>query len=691
MIEQIVFGVTVLALVALFAYQTQRLRKAINLGKDKKFEDNKRMRMNRVLMLAFGQQKMFKRPIPAILHAFVYVGFLVINFEVLEIMIDGIFGLHRSLSFLGVAYDGLMAVNEVLALLVVLACIIFLIRRNVIKTPRFDKPEMKNWPKLDGNIILFVEITLMFALFAFNITDIKLSEVAGTDLHGAFPISNLMKDIFGSNIETLAIIGRTAWWIHIVGILLFLNYLPISKHFHIILAFPNTYFSKTEPKGQLSSPENITNEIKLLMNPDAMPPEEEGEMERFGAKDVSDLSWNHILNSFTCTECGRCTDVCPANKTGKLLSPRKIMMNIRDRSEDLLKLQERNAEDDKSLLFDYITEEELWACTTCNACVEACPVLIDPLTPIVELRRYLVMEETKAPQELNIMFNNMENNGAPWAMPATARFQWADGLNIPTMAELMSQGKTADILFWVGCAGAFDDRAKKITKAFAGVLKSSGVNFGVLGNEETCTGDSAKRAGNEFLFQMQAMTNIETFEVYGVKKIVTTCPHCFNTLKNEYPALGGNYELIHHTTFLDQLMKENKIPDIGDEFKNKSVTFHDSCYLGRANEIYDSPRNVLESLKAEVREMPSCKENGLCCGAGGSQMFKESENGTKEINIERTEEALTTNAEVIATSCPFCMTMMADGVKNKEKEQEVKVLDIAELVYSAQNKDTEEN
>ncbi|WP_026462271.1 (Fe-S)-binding protein [Adhaeribacter aquaticus] len=452
MISNILFGVITFFAAFFFIWQTKKISKNIKLGRDLAIGGNRSERVNKLLLVAFGQQKMFKRPFPAILHALVYVGFLVINIEVLEILIDGISGTHRALSFLGPAYDVLMAVNEILAFLVIVACVIFLARRNLVKVPRLTwGAEMRAWPRLDANIILIIEIVLMKALFAFNIADLKLHQLAGQELAGSFPISGLLVDIYGNDIDYLEVVRSVGWWLHILGIFAFLNYLPSSKHFHIIMAFPNVYYSRLEPKGKFSTNESITHEIKAMLDPGyQMPALPEGaEPAKFGARDVEDLTWKNLMDAYTCTECGRCTNMCPANITGKLLSPRKIIMDTRDRMEEkgehpaifrpnhYRELGEEGVKvtEEKTLLRGYVTPEELWACTTCNACVEACPVNIDPLSSIVEMRRYLVLEESAAPPALNAMFTNIENNGAPWAFSPSDRLNWADNLFIQEKAD----------------------------------------------------------------------------------------------------------------------------------------------------------------------------------------------------------------------------------------------------------------
>ncbi|KAA3440340.1 4Fe-4S dicluster domain-containing protein [Rufibacter hautae] len=444
MISNIIFLVVALVGIGLFVWQIRKIVRNINMGREKEISGNVSERINTLLLVAFGQQKMFKRPLPAVLHLFVYIGFIVINVELIEILIDGVFGTHRILGVLGPVYSVLMAINEVLGLLVIIACVIFLARRNLTNVPRLTRgPEMRAWPKMDANVILITEIVLMLALFAFNIADQKLAQLGGHQLPGAFPVSGLMVDLFGSDVSTLQVIATAGWWVHIVGILAFMNYLPSSKHFHIITSFPNVYYSKLEPKGQFSNVESITHEIKAMLDPSyVVPPAPEGaDPQKFGAKDVEDLTWKQLLDSYTCTECGRCTSVCPANLTGKLLSPRKIVMDTRDRMEekgesplifDPAKYTEEServkASEERTLLRGYVTPEELWACTTCNACVESCPVNINQLSTIIDLRRFLVLEESAAPASLNTMFNNIENNGAPWAFSPSDRFNWADDL-----------------------------------------------------------------------------------------------------------------------------------------------------------------------------------------------------------------------------------------------------------------------
>mgnify|MGYP000297760954 CR=1 FL=1 len=433
-LPNILFALALSVGIGFFVMNIRKLTRNIKLGKDVDRTDKKPERLKNMIKIALGQSKMVKRPFSGFLHIVVYVGFIIINIEVLEIIIDGLFGTHRI--FKGVLGDGfyafLIGTFEILAALVFIAVILFWTRRNVANIKRFLSKEMKGWPKNDGNYILYFEMVLMTLFLVMNATDTSFQQAGIGN-----PISQFIAPIFnGFSAETIHIIERSAWWIHILGILVFLNYLYYSKHLHILLAFPNTYFANLNPKGQLNNLASVTNEVKLMMDPDAdpyaMPAEgaEETVPEKFGASDVADLNWVQLLNAYTCTECGRCTSSCPANLTGKELSPRKIMMDTRDRLEEVGRNIDANkgtfVDDGKQLLNDYIKPEELWACTSCNACVEECPVNIDPLSIIMDMRRYLVMEESAAPQELNMMMTNIENNGAPWQYNQMDRLNWKD-------------------------------------------------------------------------------------------------------------------------------------------------------------------------------------------------------------------------------------------------------------------------
>jgi len=428
MISQILFIAITIAACVFFSFNLKKVIRNIRLGKNTDRSDQPAKRLKTMIKVALGQTKMVVRPIPAALHFIVYVGFVIINIEVLEIMIDGIFGTHRIFGGLGSVYNFLIGSFEIFAIGVWLACVIFLIRRNIIKLKRFMARELKGWPKSDANYILLTEILLMTAFLFMNAADAKLQTLGAHHYvnAGSFPVSQFLQGLLPDSESALIAVERGCWWFHIIGILAFLNYLPYSKHFHILFAFPNTYFSNLEPKGEFTNMQSVTNEVKAMLDPSFTPPETEAG--RFGAKDVNDLTWVNLMNAYTCTECGRCTAVCPANITGKLLSPRKIMMDTRDRMEEVGKSLDKNGaglDDGKSLIDDYITREELWACTSCNACVEACPINIDPLAIITDLRRYAVMEESQAPSSISAMLGNIENNGAPWKYSPADRLNWA--------------------------------------------------------------------------------------------------------------------------------------------------------------------------------------------------------------------------------------------------------------------------
>lgn len=433
-VQQIIFIAVAAFAIWLFAKNISIIRRNILLGKDEDLNDNKQLRWRNLLLLAFGQKKMFRNPLVAVMHFIVYAGFIIINIEVLEIVLDGMIGTHRLfLPYIGGLYTFLINAFEILALGVLIACSIFLVRRNIIKLKRFISKDLDGWPRSDANYILITEIILMTLFLIMNSADRALQFKGAAHYHetGNFLISGIIAPMMnGLSVSALVIIERSCWWLHILGIFAFLNYLPYSKHLHILLAFPNAYYARLEPMGKMDNMENVQNEVKYMMQPELAPTGETAPM-KFGAKDVFDLSWKSLLDSYSCTECGRCSAACPANQTGKLLSPRKIMMDTRDRLEAVGKNIRANGEfkDDGKNLFSHITVEELRACTTCNACVQECPVSISPLQIILELRRSLIMEDSNAPQEWNVMFGNIENNFAPWKFSPDDRDKWADELN----------------------------------------------------------------------------------------------------------------------------------------------------------------------------------------------------------------------------------------------------------------------
>jgi len=687
MIKQIVFAATLVLTLGVFSYTAYRFYSFFKLTKPFPVGQWGK-RFSIMMSVAFGQTKILRKPVVGFMHALVWWGFLVILIGSIEMIIDGLFGTERALSVLGPVYDAITALGDVFAFIIFILILAFLIRRIFMHIKRFSGIEMKHISHIDANIALTLIMLLMVSLLGMNTFYLLDAGITGHEIVGLYPVSNFLSGFFpGISLESAHFWHEVNWWAHIVLIFLFANILPYSKHFHVFMSVPNVFFSRLEPLGYLSNMPNITKEVKLMMDPNAAfsePAEGEESVERFGVMDVEDITWKNYLDALACTECGRCTDVCPANTTGKKLSPRKILMDTRARMKEKGPglVRDKSFSDNKSLLRDYISEEELWACTTCNACAQECPININHPSLIVDMRRYLVMEESAGPGELNSIFTNIENNGAPWQFSPEDRMKWAEDVNleVPVFADLQSQGKQPEWLFWVGSAGAFDDRYKKVTREFVKILNHLNIDYAVLGIEEVDSGDVARRSGNEMLFQMQALMNIEIFNAYGVKKILTCCPHDYNTFLNEYPDLDGKYEVVHHSQFLSDLIADGKISLDKTKFNGSKISFHDPCYLGRANGEYKAPRDVLDAVGGDQVEMKRNKSYALCCGAGGGQMFKEAEKGEKEVFIERIEDVIETGANIVATACPFCMVMMTDGIKYKNREEDMKNLDIAELV-----------
>ena len=657
--KQIIFTILFICAFGFLFYNLKRILSYTKLGQPENRFDNPVERIKNVIKIAFGQTKLLRDPFAGLVHFFIFWGFMLFLFAVCEAIIQGFYP-SFTLQFLGPIYSIITFIEDVFGLLVIISVLWALNRRFIQKIPRL----YVKGRNLDAVLILMMILGVVVSMCGQNITHIANVNFSLAD-YEIRPFSYQLSESFfnGAN-ETTKFLYDFFWWMHVSIVFVFMNYLPYSKHFHVFTSIPNVYFSKVGDR------KNALKKLNL----------EDENVAQYGVADFEHFSWKQILDGFSCTECGRCTAACPASTTGKKLSPREIIVSIRHRTEEkapllLTDIDKANDAIQKTLVHNYITDEELWACTTCMACVYECPVTIEHVDSIVDMRRNLVLGESNFPPELNVIFKNLETNYTPWAFNSQDRANWAEGMNIKTMAE----DKNAEYLFWVGCAGSFDARYQKVTKAFTSLMQKANVNFRILGVEEKCNGDTARRLGNEYLAQMMMRENAETLNNYGVKKIVTGCPHCYNSLKNEYPQFGGNFEVIHHTELINKLLKEKKIILKNEVVKSK-ITYHDSCYLGRYNSIYDSPRDPLKMINGvELVEMKRSRDKGFCCGAGGGRMFLEEKEGTR-ININRVEEAVKTNTNTVASACPFCMTMLTDGIKSFEKLEEVQVKDIAEIV-----------
>jgi Fe-S oxidoreductase len=660
MIRSVVFALVFLSAIGFFVFSCLRLIRTLKVGKQENRFDRVGLRIRNVLTVAFGQSKLLREPLAGMMHVFIFWGFVILLSAVLEAILEG-FLPGFTLEALGPVFPPLAVLQEVVGSLVVIAVFLGLARWYLVPPKRYYGPEVGSHVRLDATLILLAILMIIVSMFGSNATRMLLT---GSQPPSRF-VSLQLAAVFRHSPQLL-VWHETFWWVHILLVLGFLNYLPNSKHLHVLTSIPNVFFASLKPRGELS---------KLNL--------EDESADKFGANDITDLTWKNLLDGYTCTDCGRCTASCPANFTGKPLSPRKIIMNIRQRSAELSPLLQAGAAEqdrgisDHRLLDGYITEDELWACTTCQACMQECPVMIEHVPVIMDMRRFLVLTESRFPAELTTTFKNMENNFTPWAFSHETRADWAKGLDVKIMAEA---GDEVDVLYWVGCAGSYDKRYEKVSRAMVQLMKAADVSFAILGTEEKCNGDVARRAGNEYLAQILMSENVQTLNKYNFKRIVATCPHCYNTLKNEYPQFGGNYQVVHHTDFLEELVRTGRLK-VGNKSATR-VTFHDSCYLGRYNGIYDTPRSLLRAAGSSLVEMRRSKDRGFCCGAGGARMFMEESVG-KRVNVERTEEALSLEPEMIATACPFCMTMMADGLKARDAEEQTHVKDVAEVLASA--------
>ena len=649
----IVLLVLAVAAAVVFGYRVWGLYRLLRLGRDEARVDHPWKRLRDEIVVYLGQRKLLTRPyyIRGIGHALIFWGFLVITWGSADLLLRGILGWQMPFTE-STAYAWTL---DLFAVAVLVSVAVAMFRRAVLHPPRMHRmPE--------GYVILALIGFLMLTLLVFE----SAAEAATRDQLGAdmFRVVPPVAAVVAPLIPTAAgpAIFAGAWWAHIVTILAFAVYLPRTKHLHIVTTLPNVYFRSSRPRGALQMIDDIENK------------------ETFGAANIRDFSWKQLLDGYTCTECGRCSDNCPALATGKTLDPQKIVLDIRDQllREGPKLLADAKAETTPPAHWVETKPDELWACTTCAACVEACPVTIEHIDKIVDMRRSLTLMEGAAPAEAQRAMTNIERAGNPWGEPRETRGDWAQGQGIPTFAETPD----AEYLYFVGCAASYDRRNQRVARALATILKSAGVSFAILGAAETCNGDPARRMGNEYLFQLQAQQNIETLNAAAVKKVITSCPHCFNTLANEYPQLGGNYEVVHALPLVKKLLDEKRIT-MSDGATAEVVAYHDPCYLGRHNGIYDAPRDVLDAVPGVTRAeiAPHNRERGFCCGAGGGRMWMEEKMGQR-VNHRRVDQLLATKsgATKVASGCPYCLIMLEEGVGAKGVQESIKPVDVLELV-----------
>jgi len=729
----------ILSLVSLFAWSASHRGKLLGVG-ERTWEsrvDRVGKRLEQVWTFALFQKKMRYYLGAGLAHQLIFLGFLVLLAR--SVMLWGR-GFDPSFNLwilgdtpLGHAYSWL---KDVFATLVLVGVSVFVYYRAI-------RPQKRMTLSGEGLLILGIISTMMLGDMVYDGASRALqarfvgecggaesdawcaraatliaqfgSEPVAEPLSYAFwpePAGSLFAVLFEPlGTSTLVVLAHAGYWSHSTLVLIFLNILPYSKHFHIITAIPNVFLTDLTPRGRLRPLAKNTEDLMIMV--EKASEQEDMNAARIGYSRIQHFTWKDILDFYTCTECGRCSDNCPATTTGKLLSPKHFTLHLRDhlyaRQDEFLKpgkhqpkaaagadpnaasapageetaappeAPKRAAEEQPvDLVPEVINQDVLWGCTTCRACEQQCPVNITYVDKIVQMRRNLVMIRGEFPSELNKPFEGMETNGNPWNLARVDRATWAEGLGLRTFAE----APATEVLFWVGCAASYDDRSKKIARATARLLQTAGVEFAILGDEESCTGDPARRAGNEYLFSMLAEANIETLNGYqaqgGARTIVTTCPHCFNTLANEYADFGGKYQVVHHTDFLLGLVATGKL--VPRAPVKARVVFHDSCYLGRYNDIYESPREILGRIPGvELVEVAASRDKGLCCGAGGAQMWMEEQNHDR-MNVKRTGQLLATGADTIASACPFCMTMLSDGVKAAAAEEKVRTLDVVEML-----------
>ncbi|HEY2774624.1 MAG TPA: (Fe-S)-binding protein [Candidatus Binatia bacterium] len=674
----VIWTIAFLGLVGLFVAQVARRFAILGYMRSVDRWDNIQERIGRTLKYAIGQFKFFKSPMrdrrAGVLHAFVFWGFLILGYQVVSMFARGWFP-DFVIPLAGAAQFGgpVVFLKDTFEVLVAVSALI-LVSRWLFTHPQrlmgFKPAEERvaNHPHWEAVLILLFITTITCSgliydagrmVFLAGNPEIEAEKMWGWASHA---LSHVLAG-FGPGFAESA--SNTAWWIHNLVILTFINLLPNSKHFHVITSIPNVFFTKLEPLGRLSK-QDLESENAI-----------------YGSSQMRHFDWKQVLDMYSCTECGRCSSHCPATATGKPLAPRQFLLNLRDylythpESVTDPAVEGLVATGEERGAAEVISDEVLWACNTCRACEEACPVNIEYVDKIVDMRRHLVQEASRFPAELTRVFQGMERQSNPWGIGADKRADWAEGMDIPTLAE----NPEAEYLFFVGCAGSFDDRAKKITRAVAKLLKAANISFAILGRDEPCNGDTARRLGNEYLYQSMAQMAVETFEGFGVRKVITNCPHCFNTIKNEFPQFGGEYQVQHATEVVADLITSGRLSLDGGAAG--SVAYHDSCYLGRYNGVYDAPRRILSALSGvDLREPERTRNFGMCCGAGGGRMWIE-EKPEQRVNVLRVEQLLATGATTIASACPYCMTMLSDGVKAEEKNEQVRNRDVLELAADA--------
>jgi Fe-S oxidoreductase len=648
----IAFIVVFIAAILIFAWSCYRRFGLVIKGRpDNRFNAIHKRFWN-MLFYAFGQRRVVSKPF-GVNHFVLFWAFMILLIANAEFSLNGLAPNVIDLARLpNGAYFTLAFIFDIVSVLALLSVIVAVIRRLAFPPPHIEARSR------DAFVILGLVGVLMIAFFGMHASEIA----QGTERAAAWmPISNFGASIIpsGASAGSLETAARVFWWLHAFVLLSFLNYLPYSKHMHVLTSIPNCFFKSLEKIKTQAREEFIKGNT-------------------FGVGQVEQFTWKGLFDSYSCTECGRCSDVCPATFTDKPLQPRLVIHDIK---VNLLHNGAKDNEKALPLIGDdgegSIAEEVLWECTTCGACMEVCPVFIEHVPRIVDMRRHLVEMKAKFPEELLTLFENMEQRSNPWGIAPAERTKWAADIDV----RPFEAGKT-EYLFYIGCAGAFDARNRHTTLSVAKILDRSGVSWGILGRDELCCGDSLRRLGNEYVFDSMARANIKMFEEKGVKKIITQCPHCYSTLKNDYQQYGARLEVVHHTEFINGLIKSGRLKlrasgDLGN------IVFHDSCYLGRYNLIYDAPRQVVAAATGKPpTEMDRRRDNGFCCGGGGGRMWMEEKIG-KLINVARVEEALEKQAETVCVCCPYCMTMFDDGLKDKEADDRVQVLDLAEIVAKA--------